>query len=187
MVHVFLSCDLRTPLRPTVRYHVTLESAPGSTPIVVDVDELPGGAWDVRVEGRSVPVDVAIVGDQLSVRVDGRVVDLTTFGSLPDLWIAASGQRADVRVESDRQRAAHAGPKEASEPIEKVVLSPMPGRVVKVFVQKGDVVEAGQPLVVMEAMKMENEIRAKTAGTVTEVHVATGAAVEGNARLVTLA
>jgi biotin carboxyl carrier protein len=58
---------------------------------------------------------------------------------------------------------------------------------VKVLVQKGDQVAVGQPLIVMEAMKMENEIRAKTAGTVADVHVLPGAAVEANATLVSLA
>jgi pyruvate carboxylase subunit B len=69
---------------------------------------------------------------------------------------------------------------------EKVVKSPMPGRVVKILVGKGDTVSAGQGLVVLEAMKMENEVRARAAGTVAIVHVTTGTAVEGNAVLVTL-
>jgi biotin carboxyl carrier protein len=63
----------------------------------------------------------------------------------------------------------------------------MPGRVVKVLVSKGDEVAVGQSLLVVEAMKMENEIRAKVAGTVADVHVAAGATVEGNAKLITLA
>jgi biotin carboxyl carrier protein len=70
---------------------------------------------------------------------------------------------------------------------DRVVKSPMPGRVVKVLVAKGDSVEVGRGLVVLEAMKMENEVRAKVAGTVAEVHVAPGATVEGSAKLVTLA
>ena len=70
---------------------------------------------------------------------------------------------------------------------DRIVKSPMPGRVVKVLVAKGDSVEVGRGLVVLEAMKMENEVRAKVAGTVAEVHVAPGTAVEGSAKLVTLA
>ena len=60
----------------------------------------------------------------------------------------------------------------------------MPGRVVDVRVAAGDVVEAGQPLVVLEAMKMQNEIQADRAGTVERVHVAAGQAVEGGDPLV---
>jgi biotin carboxyl carrier protein len=169
-----------------VRYHVTLE--PGSPTIVVDVEDLPSGALNVRVDGRRAEVDVVTVGaQQLSVRVDGQVVDLTTEGSLPDLQVGTGKERVSVRVESERQRAADAAKKETREESVKVIFSPMPGRVVKVFVQKGDIVATGQPLLVIEAMKMENEILAKGAGTVAEVHAVTGAAVESHARLVTLA
>jgi biotin carboxyl carrier protein len=62
--------------------------------------------------------------------------------------------------------------------------APMPGRVVKVLVGPGDVVEANQPLVVVEAMKMENELRAARRGTVTEVRVAEGSLVEARTVLV---
>ena len=60
----------------------------------------------------------------------------------------------------------------------------MPGRVVEVRVQAGDRVEAGQPLVVLEAMKMQNEIQAERAGTVSRVFVGAGQAVEGGDPLV---
>jgi biotin carboxyl carrier protein len=62
----------------------------------------------------------------------------------------------------------------------------MPGRIVKVLVAKGDAVKAGQALLVMEAMKMENELKAKADATIAEVHVIAGAAVEGGAKLITL-
>jgi biotin carboxyl carrier protein len=168
-----------------MRYHVTLD--PELPPIAVDVRDLPSGALEVQVDGRRVDADVVAIGSQLSVRIDGKVVDLTTEGAPPDLGAIASGQRAYVRVESERQRAADAAKRSGRASSEKVVLSPMPGRVVKILVQKGDDVSVGQPLLVMEAMKMENEVRAKAAGTVADVHVTPGAAVEANAKLVTLA
>jgi biotin carboxyl carrier protein len=169
-----------------VRYHVTLEPGQGKNPIVVDVDELPSGALAVHVDGVRVEVDVVPAGAQLSVRIDGQMVDLATSGSLPDLRVTASGQHARVHIESEPERVANAVKKETSGKSEKFILSPMPGRVVKVFVQKGDVVKAGQPLLVIEAMKMENEVRAFSAGTIADVHTVTGAAVESNARLVSL-
>jgi biotin carboxyl carrier protein len=66
------------------------------------------------------------------------------------------------------------------------VTSPMPGKVVKVLVKEGDQVDLGAPLVVVEAMKMENELSAPRAGTVKAVHVKPGDAVEGGALLVTV-
>jgi biotin carboxyl carrier protein len=62
----------------------------------------------------------------------------------------------------------------------------MPGRVVRVLVSQGEHVERGSPLLVLEAMKMENEVRAPQAGAVTSIFVQAGSAVEANARLVAL-
>jgi biotin carboxyl carrier protein len=169
-----------------MRYYVTLDPAPGAEPVVVDVKELPSGALEVRVGDSPVEVDVVALGSQLSVRIDGKVVDLTTEGIPPELGAIASGHRSYVRVESERSRAAEAAMKGAHGGSEKVIKSPMPGRIVKLLVKLGDEVEAGRPLFVMEAMKMENEIKAKGAGRVLELHVAVGDTVERNAKLVTM-
>jgi biotin carboxyl carrier protein len=170
-----------------MRYYVTLDPAPGANPVVIDVKELPSGALEVTFDVQPVDVDVVTVGGQLSVRIDGKVVDLTTEGQPPELGAIASGHRSYVRVESERLRAAEAAKKGGSSGSEKFVKSPMPGRIVKLLVAPGDEVEAGRPLLVMEAMKMENEIKAKTAGKVAEIHVKAGEAVEGNAKLLTMA
>jgi pyruvate carboxylase subunit B len=66
------------------------------------------------------------------------------------------------------------------------ILAPMPGLIVRVSVVVGDKVEAGQGIVVMEAMKMENELRATASGTVRSVEVSPGTAVEKGALLVAL-
>ncbi len=62
----------------------------------------------------------------------------------------------------------------------------MPGKVVALLVAEGDVVEAGQGVIVVEAMKMENELKAAAAGTVASIEVAVGAAVQGGAALVVI-
>lgn len=67
------------------------------------------------------------------------------------------------------------------------LVAPMPGMIVRVSVAPGDVVVAGQGLIVMEAMKMENELRAAGPGTVTAVRVTPGTAVQKGAILVELA
>ena len=170
-----------------MRYYVTLEPRADAKPVVVDLLELPSGALQATVDGRPVSVDVVPVAGQLSVRVDGRVVDLTTEGTPPDVGAVASGHRSFVQVESERMRSAEQAKKANVAGGEHVIKSPMPGRVVKVLVAKGDSVSAGQGLIVLEAMKMENEVRARGAAKVVEVHVAPGAAVEGNTKLLTLA
>jgi biotin carboxyl carrier protein len=62
----------------------------------------------------------------------------------------------------------------------------MPGKIVKLLVKVGDTVQEGQTLLVMEAMKMQNELKASLTGTVTIVHVQEGATVETGAALVTV-
>src|SRR5262249_39685498 len=148
-----------------MKYYVTLDPSPGAQPIVVDVTELPTGAIEVTASGRRVDVDVVSVtaGGVLSICIDGKVVDLTTEGTPPDIGAVASGHRSYVRVESERMRSAEAAKKGTSVGGDRTVKSPMPGRVVKVLVQAGDDVTPGQSLVVIEAMKMENELKAKVA------------------------
>ena len=68
----------------------------------------------------------------------------------------------------------------------QAVIAPMPGRVAKVLVRPGDAVKAGQPLVVFEAMKMENELRSPKNGSVIEVLAREGDAVEARAKLCTV-
>ena len=160
-----------------MRYYVSLDPDPAAPSVVVDIVELPSGALRATIDGRPVDLDVVPVGAQLSVRVDGRVVDLTTEGTPPEVGAVASGHRSYVRVESERMRSAAQAKKSTTAGGDKVVRSPMPGRVVKVLVSKGDSVEAGQGLLVLEAMKMENQINAETSGTVREIRVAAGDAV----------
>jgi biotin carboxyl carrier protein len=167
-----------------VRYFVSF--AEDKDPLEIDVKELPSGALEVRAGDARVDVDLAVVGSALSLRIDGRVIDLTVEGKPPDLGVVASGHRSYVRVESDRQRAAAAAAAHGGGGAEGLVRSPMPGRVVRVLCAVGDEVQAGQALAVIEAMKMENELRAKHPGRVIEVFVAAGDTVEGNAKLLKL-
>ncbi len=167
-----------------MRYFVTIQK--DAPPVEVELKELPSGALDVHIGGKRVDVDLAIVGEALSLLIDGRVVDLTTEGTPPDLGVVASGHRSYVRVESDRQRAAAAAAKGGAGGGEDVMRSPMPGRIVRMLVSVGDEVESGQPLVVIEAMKMENELRSKHTGKVVEVFAAAGTAVERGAKLLRL-
>jgi len=173
-----------------VRYYVSLDpssaTSPDSKPVVVDVVELPSGALAVQVDGRSVEVDVVDLRDQLSVRVDGHMVDLTLEGRPPEVGAIANGQRAYVRVVSERERAAEAAKGKGPSQADKWVRSPMPGRIVKVLVEKGAAVQKGQALLVVEAMKMENEVKAKADAVIAEVHVTVGQTVEANAKLLSL-
>jgi pyruvate carboxylase subunit B len=101
--------------------------------------------------------------------------------------LGAAGERFEVDVQDDRSKQIEAltgqGRKAA---VGGVVKAPMPGLVVRVEVSQGQAVEVGEGLVVVEAMKMENELRASHAGVVEQIHVSAGQRVEKGAPLVTL-
>ena len=101
------------------------------------------------------------------------------------LWV--DGYRFDAEALDERTRKIRDISSASAPPPGPVPLvAPMPGLVVRVRVAVGDRVEAGQGLVVMEAMKMENELRATTSGTVASVEVSAGSVVEKGALLVVL-
>jgi len=174
-----------------MRYFVTIDGQEH----VVEVDELPSGEHTARIlpsgtesaGGTPIQAEVAKTDAGITVKLAGRVYDLVLDGDLPNLTVWASGKRAAVQVESARMRSAGALHGRAGESADGAVTSPMPGKVVKVLVKEGDEVAAGAPLVVVEAMKMENELTAPCAGVVQKVHVQPGDAVEGGALLVLVA
>src|SRR6266540_909172 len=109
-------------------------------------------------------------------------------GVAPLRWaLGAVGERFEVDAVDDRTRQIQALTGRGKAPSSGgVVKAPMPGLVVRVEVAVGERVEVGAGLVVVEAMKMENELRASRPGLVQGVHVAAGQAVEKGAPLVTL-
>jgi biotin carboxyl carrier protein len=174
-----------------MRYFVSIDGAE----TVVDVAELPGGTFDVKVlsgpdasaPGRSVRTTPLGGSAQSALGVDGKVFDLVLEGEMPRLEVFASGRRASVAVETARMRAAASVRGVGAGGSAGILKSPMPGKVVKLLVSEGMEVTAGTPLVVVEAMKMENELVAEAAGTVKKVFVSAGDAVEGGARLILIA
>lgn len=175
-----------------MKYFVTL---PSGREREVDLVQDAKGRMVVVVDGDVVEADVvapATGGAATSIRVDGKQVELwleeqrTVVGGArtasPDFGVIANGRRFFAKVESERSRIqAAAKPQSGGE---GAVRSPMPGRVVRLLVAEGDEVAAGAPVVVVEAMKMENELGAGRAGKVTKIHVAAGAGVESGALLV---
>jgi biotin carboxyl carrier protein len=165
-----------------MRYFVTI----GEREVPVDIVASASGALSVSIDGRAVEVDVRTLtgGRTLSLLVDNRVVDLTVEGSPPDLGLVAGETRVYVRAESERMRlATHASGKAGGSAGDGTVLSPMPGRVVRLLVAVGAEVEAGVPVVVVEAMKMENELKSPRKGVIASIHVEAGNTVESGQKL----
>lgn len=165
-----------------MKYRVTIDG----TEHEVDVQLTAGGSAAVALDGEPVDADVAPIPGGVSLRLDGRVYDVLVGGRPERLDVAAGEHRAQAQVESERARARKKSRK-ATGGNAKELRSPMPGRVVNILVSEGDEVEPGTPLVVVEAMKMENELRAEAGGTIAAIEVTEGQAVEGNALLLRFA
>jgi propionyl-CoA carboxylase alpha chain len=157
-------------------------------------------AWVVRAGERSFDVEVRPDGDAWDVAIDGvrarlagawppgaPVFHVTVDGTTVAIqvtrhdggWTLAHGG-ASARVKVLRRRAAKLlarMPTKAAPDLSRLLLSPMPGLVVAIHVAEGDAVKAGQPLAVVDAMKMENVLRAERDGRVGKVHVAPGASL----------
>jgi biotin carboxyl carrier protein len=164
-----------------MRYFVTF----GARETAIDVTALPDGRWDVQLDGLPVAVDAVSIGGVLSILVEGRVIDLELAGSPPSIEYVAHGARGEATIETERTRT-DPSLRASARVRETTVVAPMPGRIVRVLVAPGDRVEAGTPLVVIEAMKMENELTADHAATIARILVEPGVTVEAGAKLVEL-
>ena len=153
---------------------------------LVQVD---GQAIEVEVDGERVVLDGktlhatlgAVTGTPLrQLMVDGRPVTLSMESLGRGRWaLTRGGDRLELEVLDERTRhirslAGGGADRKALD----VLKAPMPGMVLRVLVEPGDAVSAGMGLVVLEAMKMENELTASASAVVKAVRVAPGEAVE---------
>lgn len=166
-----------------MRYYVTLPSKPE---LEIDVTRRPDGPLQVTgPDATALDVDVFELNGAVNVRVGDRVLDLYLDEDGDILHVNAAGARLKAAVHNERTRFA-ATQSRLSQHGGGRVRAPMPGRVVKVLVSVGDIVAAGTPVIVVEAMKMENELCAENPGKVEAILAAPGQNVDGGAVLVEL-
>jgi len=143
----------------------------------------------ILVDGKPVNIDLMKSGgsELYSVLYNGQSHELIIDQDRSTYSVTMGAEHFDVSVEDERTRRLNAGRKVADLPKgEFAVVAPIPGLVIKVLVAEGDEVAEQQPLVLLEAMKMENEIRAPRAGVIKKVEVKPSQQVEQNSALVIL-
>lgn len=145
------------------RYRVAID---GGEAREFDAERLEPQSIHLLVEGRSYDVDLEEENEALNLLVEDELFRVEVL------------DERRMRLRQAKGKFAVAGP--------QVVVAPMPGKVVKLLVSPGDAVEEGQGVVVVEAMKMENELRSPKAGKVAEVFVSEGQTVEGRTQLVSI-
>jgi biotin carboxyl carrier protein len=141
----------------------------------LDLDRAEGG-WSCRVDGREVEVDAVLARpDVLSLRIGNLAYEVKcerVAGEM-HLWVGSARFAAEVRdprsLRGRVREVDHQGPKKLT--------APMPGKIVRLLVSQGDVIEAGAGVLVVEAMKMQNEIKSPKKGTIQKIMVSEGAAV----------
>ena len=151
----------------------------------------------IEIDGKKRPVELTQAGDRPVWRIDGHPLEADATEVSPAIYsILIDGKAFEVRVErSGTGLRAIAGSREFKIAIpderewrrkrgsaieaegRQQVLAPMPGKIVRVLVKTGDSVQAGQGLLVVEAMKMQNEIRAPKSGTIDRLAVVEGQTV----------
>jgi biotin carboxyl carrier protein len=119
-----------------------------------------------------------------SILIGGRSYDARVEEAPNCLIVVIDGHRFEVEVRDPRRRARRSAGRHG-EGVQDIV-APMPGKVIRVLIAPGDVVSPGQGLVVVEAMKMQNELKAQREARVAIVHAREGATVAAGEILVTL-
>jgi biotin carboxyl carrier protein len=183
---------------------VTIHVTVGDRTRAVDVSRS-GARFAVSLDGRQHEVDVKVINGVWSMLLGPAKAgphDLDHVGSgfsrptrshevafsqsaEGGLIVHIDGVAVEVSINRTRRTGATAASRPADEGPQRVT-APMPGKIVKLLVKPGDTVQPRQGVVVVEAMKMENELRARAGGTVREVRVSEGASVEAGAILVIL-
>ncbi len=162
-----------------MNYHVQLD---GETILVQNFDLRKQMA---EINGQRLHFDVhQVSGDLYSLLVNGEVYSVQIAEVEGRQQICIGHQTFNGTVEDERQAVFKKLQSQTeAESSTALVKAPMPGLVVRLEVQKGERVEKGQGLIVIEAMKMENEIRSPAAGTVADILVEARAPVEKGAPL----
>lgn len=161
------------------------------------------GKYTAVVDGRTYAIDVARAGDTWSLLVHpagsaaalqvARSYEVTFDDAAGRFTAHVNGRAVTVAIADNMPGFSRRGPRRAGGELTGGsggplrIAAPMAGRVVKVLVNVGDAVAARQGIVVVEAMKMENELQAPRAGTVTDIRVTPGALVEARTVLVVIA
>ncbi len=135
------------------------------------------GRWYCTLDSKPVTIDAVLTRpDVLSVLIEGKAFEIKRERTAADLHLWVGSARFEVELRDPRslrgRRAAGVGDQGA-----RKLLASMPGKVVRVLAAEKSIVEAGQGVIVVEAMKMQNEIKSPKKGTVQKVLAAEGTAV----------
>ena len=159
-------------------YEVTIEAKTYRVELVRH-----SSGWSCKLDGHDFPFDVtSLQNGLLSVLVEGKSYEVRQEVAGSETSVVVGHERFKTTVRDPRSLRAR-GREDDSAQGPKRIVAPMPGKVVRVVAPPGTEVEAGQPVLVIEAMKMQNELKAPKKGRVKRITVSEGAAVEAGQTL----
>jgi pyruvate carboxylase subunit B len=163
-----------------MNYRVTI----GGRSRDITVHPAHGGGWRVTVDGgqERLLLGGPLGGAEWQLRDGDEVRTMGVSTGNGDVYLQVDGYPLRAKVVDPRKDALALGAAGA----EGAVITEMPGVIVRLLVAHGDRVDQGQPVIVVEAMKMENELKAPTDGVVSVVHVRPGDRVDSGATLLTI-
>jgi biotin carboxyl carrier protein len=165
-----------------MRYFATLRGKP--EPVPLEVETAADGRYVISLDGKKHTVDVLTLDHgAVSMLIDDQSFSVEFEEHEDEVGVLVRNQVTYVDVADERRLRMRAVAGSLKVEGKQLITSPMPGKVVKVLVVLGQEVLEGQGLVVVEAMKMENELRSPKAGKVTELFAKEGNTVENNAKL----
>ena len=142
-----------------------------------------GERWKCRLDGRELPLDVGSAEDgMLSLLLDGKSYEVKQEIVGTESNVVIGHERFSVSVRDPRSFRSRRRTGATEQGVMKIK-APMPGKVVRILAAVGARVEAGQSVMVIEAMKMQNELKAPKNGVVKKINVVEGAAVEAGQSL----
>ncbi len=153
----------------------------------IEVTDLEGSRYRLSVDGVTRDVDCVRISDRCySLILDGASYEVDIIGGVNPYAVGVKGEVHDVEILTEREKRLKAVTRKAAAAQEgrQVITAPMPSKVVRLLVAVGEQVNPGNGVIVIEAMKMENELRSTGAGTVREIRVKEGEAVVGGHPLV---
>ena len=146
----------------------------------LEIEEIGKSLYRVSVDGNEFLVDGKKTGrTNYSLIVDNRSFEIEVDHAEDEYRVLVDGRNYHVNLVDERRVRIGGGQSEIQLQGRQKVSVPMPGKVIAVLVSEGDSIEKDQGLVIVEAMKMENEVRSPIAGEVKEIKVKAGDAVEG--------
>jgi len=134
------------------------------------------GRWSCRLDGHEVEVDAVLARpDVLSLRIGNQAYEVKCERVASDLHLWVGSERFAVEVRDPRSFRGRTRAVDDHGP--RKLTAPMPGKVIRVLASQGDEVDSGAGVLVVEAMKMQNEIKSPKKGTIQKILVSEGAAV----------